>query len=204
MTVGGGEGGWGVTGGDSVSLVPAGAVKVTPGHSSPDLALARAHGLPLLSVIGDDGTMCPPRWGVAPGTAIPGVLSVLVPPRSCLLSPSTSLCPSPGPQVTSPAVSPTPSRFPVSPPSLRPLRPCIPSCVLCVSVPVTLLCPPITVSPAVCFVTSQCPFCPLCPLCPELCPLSLPSIPSPCPPAVSAVTSQCFPCPRVPICISCP
>uniref|UniRef100_A0A8B9MJD9 Valine--tRNA ligase, mitochondrial n=1 Tax=Accipiter nisus TaxID=211598 RepID=A0A8B9MJD9_9AVES len=40
-----------------------GAVKVTPGHSSPDLALARAHGLPLLSVIGDDGTMCPPGGG---------------------------------------------------------------------------------------------------------------------------------------------
>uniref|UniRef100_A0A669Q7W9 valine--tRNA ligase n=1 Tax=Phasianus colchicus TaxID=9054 RepID=A0A669Q7W9_PHACC len=40
-----------------------GAVKVTPGHSHPDLALARAHGLPLLSVIGDDGTMCPPGGG---------------------------------------------------------------------------------------------------------------------------------------------
>ncbi|KAM9591800.1 valine--tRNA ligase, mitochondrial isoform 2-T2 [Morphnus guianensis] len=40
-----------------------GAVKVTPGHSSPDLALARAHGLPVLSVIGDDGTMCPPGGG---------------------------------------------------------------------------------------------------------------------------------------------
>ncbi|XP_069630098.1 valine--tRNA ligase, mitochondrial isoform X3 [Haliaeetus albicilla] len=40
-----------------------GAVKVTPGHSSPDLALARAHGLPLVSVIGDDGTMCPPGGG---------------------------------------------------------------------------------------------------------------------------------------------
>ncbi|XP_074786583.1 valine--tRNA ligase, mitochondrial isoform X2 [Athene noctua] len=40
-----------------------GAVKVTPGHSPPDLALARAHGLPLLGVIGDDGTMCPPGGG---------------------------------------------------------------------------------------------------------------------------------------------
>ncbi|GAB0201537.1 valine--tRNA ligase, mitochondrial [Grus japonensis] len=40
-----------------------GAVKVTPGHSPPDLALARAHGLPLLSVIGDDGTMRPPGGG---------------------------------------------------------------------------------------------------------------------------------------------
>ncbi|NXT45313.1 SYVM protein, partial [Pelecanoides urinatrix] len=46
-----------------VSLVPAGAVKVTPGHSPPDLALARAHGLPLLCVIGDDGTVCPPGGG---------------------------------------------------------------------------------------------------------------------------------------------
>ncbi|NXJ87203.1 SYVM protein, partial [Trogon melanurus] len=42
---------------------PPGAVKVTPGHSPPDLALARAHGLPLRSVIGDDGTMCPPGGG---------------------------------------------------------------------------------------------------------------------------------------------
>ncbi|XP_074023573.1 valine--tRNA ligase, mitochondrial, partial [Numenius arquata] len=40
-----------------------GAVKVTPGHSPADLALARAQGLPLLSVIGDDGTMCPPGGG---------------------------------------------------------------------------------------------------------------------------------------------
>uniref|UniRef100_A0A8V5GZV4 Valine--tRNA ligase, mitochondrial n=1 Tax=Melopsittacus undulatus TaxID=13146 RepID=A0A8V5GZV4_MELUD len=40
-----------------------GAVKVTPGHSPHDLVLARAHGLPLLSVIGDDGTMCPPGGG---------------------------------------------------------------------------------------------------------------------------------------------
>ncbi|XP_068034516.1 valine--tRNA ligase, mitochondrial [Anomalospiza imberbis] len=40
-----------------------GAVKVTPGHSPQDLALARAHGLPLLSVIGDDGTLCPPGGG---------------------------------------------------------------------------------------------------------------------------------------------
>uniref|UniRef100_A0A8D0F2H2 valine--tRNA ligase n=2 Tax=Strigidae TaxID=30459 RepID=A0A8D0F2H2_STROC len=40
-----------------------GAVKVTPGHSPPDLALAQAHGLPLLGVIGDDGTMCPPGGG---------------------------------------------------------------------------------------------------------------------------------------------
>ncbi|NXI12476.1 SYVM protein, partial [Irena cyanogastra] len=40
-----------------------GAVKVTPGHSPQDLALARAHGLPVLSVIGDDGTMCPPGGG---------------------------------------------------------------------------------------------------------------------------------------------
>ncbi|XP_027564650.1 valine--tRNA ligase, mitochondrial-like, partial [Neopelma chrysocephalum] len=42
-----------------------GAVKVTPGHSVPDLALARAHGLPLLSVINDDGTLNPPGGGVA-------------------------------------------------------------------------------------------------------------------------------------------
>ncbi|KAF1630176.1 UNVERIFIED_CONTAM: Valine--tRNA ligase, mitochondrial, partial [Eudyptes robustus] len=49
--------------GNSASPVPAGAVKVTPGHSPPDLVLARAHGLPLLSVIGDDGTMCPPGGG---------------------------------------------------------------------------------------------------------------------------------------------
>ncbi|NXV39496.1 SYVM protein, partial [Rissa tridactyla] len=48
---------------DGVSPVPAGAVKVTPGHSPPDLALARAHGLSPLSVIGDDGTMCPPGGG---------------------------------------------------------------------------------------------------------------------------------------------
>ncbi|NXO17978.1 SYVM protein, partial [Oriolus oriolus] len=40
-----------------------GAVKVTPGHSPQDLALARAHGLPLLSVIGDDGALCPPGGG---------------------------------------------------------------------------------------------------------------------------------------------
>ncbi|NWU09613.1 SYVM protein, partial [Cephalopterus ornatus] len=45
-----------------VSLSP-GAVKVTPGHSAQDLALARAHGLPLLSVIADDGTLCPPGGG---------------------------------------------------------------------------------------------------------------------------------------------
>ncbi|NXB23527.1 SYVM protein, partial [Rhagologus leucostigma] len=49
-----------------VALTPSvspGAVKVTPGHSPQDLALARAHGLPLLSVIGDDGTLCPPGGG---------------------------------------------------------------------------------------------------------------------------------------------
>ncbi|XP_071583004.1 valine--tRNA ligase, mitochondrial [Heliangelus exortis] len=40
-----------------------GAVKVTPGHSPQDLVVARAHGLPLLGVIGDDGTMCPPGGG---------------------------------------------------------------------------------------------------------------------------------------------
>ncbi|XP_032940007.1 valine--tRNA ligase, mitochondrial [Catharus ustulatus] len=40
-----------------------GAVKVTPGHSPQDLALARAHSLPLLSVIGDDGALCPPGGG---------------------------------------------------------------------------------------------------------------------------------------------
>ncbi|XP_062368246.1 valine--tRNA ligase, mitochondrial [Cinclus cinclus] len=40
-----------------------GAVKVTPGHSPQDLALARAHALPLLSVIGDNGTLCPPGGG---------------------------------------------------------------------------------------------------------------------------------------------
>ncbi|XP_071276542.1 valine--tRNA ligase, mitochondrial isoform X2 [Agelaius tricolor] len=40
-----------------------GAVKVTPGHSPQDLALARAHALPLLSVIADDGTLCPPGGG---------------------------------------------------------------------------------------------------------------------------------------------
>ncbi|NWS06227.1 SYVM protein, partial [Motacilla alba] len=50
----------GVTGGPAVSP---GAVKVTPGHSAQDLALARAHGLPLLSVIADDGTLCPPGGG---------------------------------------------------------------------------------------------------------------------------------------------
>ncbi|NXT30453.1 SYVM protein, partial [Syrrhaptes paradoxus] len=49
--------------GGSLSPVPAGAVKVTPGHSPRDLALARAHGLSPLSVIGDDGTMCPPGGG---------------------------------------------------------------------------------------------------------------------------------------------
>ncbi|NXH12876.1 SYVM protein, partial [Bucco capensis] len=40
-----------------------GAVKVTPGHSPADLALATAHQLPVLSVIGDNGTMCPPAGG---------------------------------------------------------------------------------------------------------------------------------------------
>ncbi|NXH36093.1 SYVM protein, partial [Myiagra hebetior] len=40
-----------------------GAVKVTPGHSPQDLALARALGLPLLSVIGDDGALNPPGGG---------------------------------------------------------------------------------------------------------------------------------------------
>ncbi|XP_064262134.1 LOW QUALITY PROTEIN: valine--tRNA ligase, mitochondrial-like [Passer domesticus] len=42
-----------------------GAVKVTPGHSprGPDLALARAHALPLLSVIADDGTLVPRAGG---------------------------------------------------------------------------------------------------------------------------------------------
>ncbi|XP_058709150.1 valine--tRNA ligase, mitochondrial-like [Poecile atricapillus] len=40
-----------------------GAVKVTPGHSPQDLALARAHRLPLPCVIGDDGTLCPPGGG---------------------------------------------------------------------------------------------------------------------------------------------
>ncbi|NWU50843.1 SYVM protein, partial [Dromas ardeola] len=59
---------------DSVSLVPAGAVKVTPGHSPADLALARAHGLSPLSVIGDDGTMCPPGGGWL--QVLPWVLSV--------------------------------------------------------------------------------------------------------------------------------
>ncbi|NXA21398.1 SYVM protein, partial [Ibidorhyncha struthersii] len=34
----------------SVSSVPTGAVKVTPGHSPADLALAQAHGRPPLSV----------------------------------------------------------------------------------------------------------------------------------------------------------
>ncbi|NXV24827.1 SYVM protein, partial [Cepphus grylle] len=48
---------------DGTSPVPAGAVKVTPGHSPPDLVLARAHGLSPLSVIGDNGTMCPPGGG---------------------------------------------------------------------------------------------------------------------------------------------
>ncbi|XP_039569001.1 valine--tRNA ligase, mitochondrial, partial [Passer montanus] len=43
--------------------VSPGAVKVTPGHSPQDLALARAHALPLLSVIADDGTLCPPGGG---------------------------------------------------------------------------------------------------------------------------------------------
>ncbi|NWI44478.1 SYVM protein, partial [Picathartes gymnocephalus] len=43
--------------------VSPGAVKVTPGHSPQDLVLARARGLPLLSVIGDDGTLCPPAGG---------------------------------------------------------------------------------------------------------------------------------------------
>ncbi|NXF88522.1 SYVM protein, partial [Eubucco bourcierii] len=41
----------------------AGAVKVTPGHSRADLALALAHGLPLISVIGEDGNLCPPGGG---------------------------------------------------------------------------------------------------------------------------------------------
>uniref|UniRef100_A0A8C3UIK7 Valine--tRNA ligase, mitochondrial n=1 Tax=Catharus ustulatus TaxID=91951 RepID=A0A8C3UIK7_CATUS len=50
----------GVTG---VSHLSPGAVKVTPGHSPQDLALARAHSLPLLSVIGDDGALCPPGGG---------------------------------------------------------------------------------------------------------------------------------------------
>ncbi|XP_053907930.1 valine--tRNA ligase, mitochondrial, partial [Cuculus canorus] len=40
-----------------------GAVKVTPGHSVPDLALARAHALSPLCVIADDGTLCPPGGG---------------------------------------------------------------------------------------------------------------------------------------------
>ncbi|XP_058694850.1 LOW QUALITY PROTEIN: valine--tRNA ligase, mitochondrial-like [Poecile atricapillus] len=40
-----------------------GAVKVTPGHSPQDLALARVHRLPLPCVIGDDGTLCPPGGG---------------------------------------------------------------------------------------------------------------------------------------------
>ncbi|XP_054033208.1 LOW QUALITY PROTEIN: valine--tRNA ligase, mitochondrial, partial [Dryobates pubescens] len=40
-----------------------GAVKVTPGHSRLDLALALAHGLPLLSVIGEDGTVSPRGGG---------------------------------------------------------------------------------------------------------------------------------------------
>ncbi|XP_065718177.2 valine--tRNA ligase, mitochondrial [Patagioenas fasciata] len=40
-----------------------GAVKVTPGHSPQDLLLARSHGLPVVTVIGDDGTLCPPDRG---------------------------------------------------------------------------------------------------------------------------------------------
>ncbi|XP_058718324.1 valine--tRNA ligase, mitochondrial-like [Poecile atricapillus] len=44
-----------------------GAVKVTPGHSLQDLALARVHRLPLPCVIGDDGTLCPPGGGLAAG-----------------------------------------------------------------------------------------------------------------------------------------
>ncbi|NXH44697.1 SYVM protein, partial [Dicaeum eximium] len=49
--------------------VPPGAVKVTPGHSPQDLALARAHALPLLSVIADDGTLCPPGGGWLQGVS---------------------------------------------------------------------------------------------------------------------------------------
>ncbi|NWX94007.1 SYVM protein, partial [Nothoprocta pentlandii] len=61
--------------------VPAGAVKVTPGHSVTDLALARAHRLPLISVIADDGTLCPPGGGWLQGVprfaARPQVLAAL-------------------------------------------------------------------------------------------------------------------------------
>ncbi|KAM8793811.1 valine--tRNA ligase, mitochondrial-like [Eudromia elegans] len=58
-----------------------GAHRVTPGHSPPDVALARTHGLPLLGVIGDDGTLCPPGGGWLQGVprfaARPLVLAAL-------------------------------------------------------------------------------------------------------------------------------
>ncbi|NXD18548.1 SYVM protein, partial [Nothocercus nigrocapillus] len=61
--------------------VSPGAVKVTPGHSPADLALARAQGLPLLSVINEDGTLCPPGGGWLQGVprfaARPQVLAAL-------------------------------------------------------------------------------------------------------------------------------
>ncbi|NWJ11087.1 SYVM protein, partial [Crypturellus undulatus] len=64
-----------------LSPLSPGATKVTPGHSPADLALARAHGLPLLSVIGDDGTLCPPGGGWLQGVprfaARPLVLAAL-------------------------------------------------------------------------------------------------------------------------------
>ncbi|NXH79402.1 SYVM protein, partial [Hydrobates tethys] len=110
---------------DGVSPVPAGAVKVTPGHSPPDLVLARAHGLPLLSVIGDDGTMCPPGGGWLQVLSFP--LS-FPSSRPQIVSPGTSLCPLPSPCPLSPAASPCPHhpRVPGSVPchfSVSPLSP---------------------------------------------------------------------------------
>ncbi|NXV53558.1 SYVM protein, partial [Uria aalge] len=94
------------------------AVKVTPGHSPPDLALARAHGLSPLSVIGDDGTMCPPGGGWL--QVLPRLLSVPVSPLSPQLRPRV-------PSVPSSVLC----RFPVSPLSLCPLHSRVPNCVPC-------------------------------------------------------------------------
>uniref|UniRef100_A0A8C3IA61 Valine--tRNA ligase, mitochondrial n=1 Tax=Chrysemys picta bellii TaxID=8478 RepID=A0A8C3IA61_CHRPI len=59
FTVRGGEEGRALAGQGSFlsTVLPAGAVKVTPAHSHADYELGKHHGLPLVSVIGEDGAM---------------------------------------------------------------------------------------------------------------------------------------------------
>lgn len=185
MTVGGGEGGWGVTGGDSVSLVPAGAVKVTPGHSSPDLALARAHGLPLLSVIGDDGTMCPPGGGWLQVLPFLAFFLFSCPPDRVSCLQARPCVPAQVPRLHPQLCPPPPAA------SLCPLRPCVPS------VPAFPVVSCVSLSPSLC--------CVLPSPCPQLCASSLPSVPSVlCVPSVLSFVHCHFPVFPLPVPQLCP